>query len=264
MKKALYPFLVFCTSAVLAASPVAAPSIAAKELHITQISAVVETFRTALINKEKDKFLQLFIAGTIPWIGVIDGDDLVRIRKEQPGFKSPRANTGSTHVKFIEGIVASPIRQEEKFWNIKIDTDGNIATVNFDYSYHAGSIKTNWGKEAWQLVNTDAGWKINAVIYSIIVQPPPPRQEIILSAAKLAEFTGTFESMPGNPWTISIEGDRLAVQTGKNTFPLFAESANKFFEKSWGDTFEFVRDADGRVVHFIARAGEESSKWVRR
>lgn len=48
---------------------------------------MVETFGTALANKEKAKFLQLLIAGAIPWISVINGDDLVRIRKERPSFK---------------------------------------------------------------------------------------------------------------------------------------------------------------------------------
>ena len=50
-------------------------------------SAMVETFGTALANKEKAKFLQLLIAGAIPWISVINGDDLMRIRKERPSFK---------------------------------------------------------------------------------------------------------------------------------------------------------------------------------
>ena len=37
----------------------------------------------------------------------------------------------------------------------------------FDYSFHAGGRETNHGREAWQLVNTDDGWKIISVIYSV-------------------------------------------------------------------------------------------------
>jgi hypothetical protein len=39
--------------------------------------------------------------------------------------------------------------------------------VSFDYSFHANGVKANWGREMWQLVRTERGWKIFSVIYSI-------------------------------------------------------------------------------------------------
>lgn len=264
MKKMLLFFAALVSFACVAAPTNAVPVVANNDAHIQQIRAVVEAFRTSLINKDKETFLKLFLNDNVPWIGVTDGNDLVRIRKEQPGFKGQRASTGGNHVKFIEGIVASPIAQEEKFWNIRIDTDGNISTVNFDYSFHAGITKTNWGKEAWQLVNTDAGWKINSVIYSIIVNPPPPKKEIAVVPARLMDYIGTYEVKAGINMLITVEGNRLMVKMGKTEFPVFAEADDKFFEKTWGATMEFIRDAGGKVTRVIMAEGEEASTWIRR
>ncbi|MFT5163351.1 MAG: hypothetical protein ACI9FJ_001946, partial [Alteromonadaceae bacterium] len=36
--------------------------------------------------------------------------------------------------------------------------------------------KNNWGEEAWQLVKTDDGWKINSVVFSI-TENQEPRKE---------------------------------------------------------------------------------------
>jgi len=51
--------------------------------------------------------------------------------------------------------------------NLSIDTDGEIASVSFDYSYLTNTKMINWGKEQWQLVRTESGWKIFSVVYTI-------------------------------------------------------------------------------------------------
>jgi hypothetical protein len=57
-------------------------------------------------------------------------------------------------------------RNDEKFDNVRIDTDGEVAQVWFDYVFKRGDYAANWGKEAWQLVRTDAGGKIVSIIWS--------------------------------------------------------------------------------------------------
>ena len=41
------------------------------------------------------------------------------------------------------------------------------SAVSFDYVFYEAGKKTNWGKEMWQLVRTERGWKIFSVIYTI-------------------------------------------------------------------------------------------------
>ena len=142
--------------------------------HETQIRAVVEDFRTSIIAKDKTRFLALFHGMSIPWLAVYEDKSLAKIRERKADFpKADPLNTPGPD-QFIDFIVKEQQRLEEKFRNVRIQTDGQIANVYFDYSFHQGDYMTNFGKEAWQLVNTDHGWKINSVIYSVELNPQPP------------------------------------------------------------------------------------------
>lgn len=132
-----------------------------------QIEAVIEAFRTSIIEKDKAKFTALLFSEDIPWTSVVTEETLARMRKKKPEAKRVYPSVGKGTIEFIDSIVAEKEPQEEKFENVHIETDGSIASVWFDYSYHDGAKKTNWGKETWQLVRTDDGWKINSVIWSI-------------------------------------------------------------------------------------------------
>lgn len=110
---------------------------------------MIETFRTSLIKKDKETFLQLFLKDDITWTGV--------------------TTDGS-----IEMVANEPMPAEETFSNVRIDTDGEVAQVWFDYSFLDGSYRSNWGKESWQLARTEKGWKIAAVVWSQEINPVPP------------------------------------------------------------------------------------------
>ena len=166
----------FATSLSLSFCLFAAPAFSqstATTTSKTEIRKVVEEFRTSLIAKDKVRFLKLFLGESIPWVGVMDDASLKKIRAKHPD--TPRADP--LHgprlgpVPFIEGLAAEKESVEEKFSNIRIDTDGLVASVSFNYSFHMDKVKCNWGQEAWQLVKTDQGWKINSVIYSVTLNP---------------------------------------------------------------------------------------------
>jgi hypothetical protein len=141
---------------------------------VAAIHKVVEQFRTSIINKDKPTFTGLFFSDKpeeVTWQWVVDDVGLALIRKRKPDAHKAVRVPGENYLGFIDSIVkpgAKPV--EEKFSDIKIDTDGEVASVNFDYAFLAEGKETNWGREMWQLVRTDAGWKIISVIYS--VRPP--------------------------------------------------------------------------------------------
>lgn len=56
----------------------------------------------------------------------------------------------------------------------RIDTDGEVARVWFDYSFMVGNYKQDSGKDAWHLLRTDAGRKIASVVWSMDSNPAPP------------------------------------------------------------------------------------------
>jgi hypothetical protein len=95
-----------------------------------------------------------------------------RASLKDPKEPSPKI-ASNTPRKFIEKIVRAPDARTETFENVRIDTDGEMAQVLFDYSFMVGDYRNNWGKESWQMVRTEDGWKIAAVIWSAEENPEP-------------------------------------------------------------------------------------------
>ncbi|WP_313171473.1 YybH family protein [Massilia oculi] len=141
-----------------------------------QIEAIVEAFRVAIIEKDIDSFMKLFLHEDITWSGVMSDGSLARINAEikDPNAPRPMKYFNGKPRKFIEGIAKSPSRKEETFDSVHIDSDGDVAQVWFDYTFVEDGHKNNWGKESWQMVRTASGWKIAAVIWSMEDNPVPP------------------------------------------------------------------------------------------
>jgi hypothetical protein len=141
-----------------------------------QIESVIETLRTAIIKKDKDAFLKLFLKDDITWAGVTTDASLEMMyaNRPKPEMSRPKKFFNSTPRQFIDFVAKDPAKVEETFSNVRIDTDGEVALVWFDYTFMAGAYKENWGKESWQLVRTESGWKIAAVVWSQELNPVPP------------------------------------------------------------------------------------------
>ena len=161
-------------AALLAASLIAgcatAPSAPDTSRDRAAIAAVVESFRLALLNKDRKAYLDLFFASepaAIGWQSVVDDEVLARIRRERPQAIKARPRPDNNFVSLIDSVVASSAIEEERIERLQIDTDGEIASAAFDYTYLSGGRATNRGREMWQLVRTEQGWKIFSVIYTI-------------------------------------------------------------------------------------------------
>lgn len=137
------------------------------------IRDVVERFRTAIITRDKAGFLALFLPGTVAWESAIGDESLRRLRENRPQTQKVKPDPQHNPVSFIDGIVADAESSEEKFRNLRIDGDRDVASVVFDYSFHSGDRETNNGVEAWHLVRTEAGWRIVSVIWSMNLPPRP-------------------------------------------------------------------------------------------
>jgi ketosteroid isomerase-like protein len=137
---------------------------------VAELEQVIADFSDAIIKKDEAKFTNLFYSKTIPWLGV--------------NTKIPKGDTPSkdgllyaTHLGFIGWIASSTDQMEEKFWDIDIKTDGEIASIYFKYSFHINDYKANWGDEAWDLIKTADGWKIVSVLFSATYNPEPPKEK---------------------------------------------------------------------------------------
>jgi len=142
-----------------------------------KIEAVIKAFGKAIADKDKDGFMRLFLREDITWVGVYTDGSVARYRAslKDPQQATPKTE-GGTPRKFIESIARAPEARTETFENVRIDTDGEMAQVLFDYSFMVGDYRNNWGKESWQLVRTENGWKIAAVIWSAEENPVPRKK----------------------------------------------------------------------------------------
>jgi hypothetical protein len=151
-------------------SPLAHAAVPSPTAAKGDISQLVETFKAAIIAKDGKKLDTLFVAENSSWFSALDQASLDQMRAKKPDAKrfraEPDAYKGFT--KFV-GSTAHAI--EEKFDNVRIDTDGTVGSVYFDYVFLLDGKPTNHGNETWQVVRTDDGWKINAMLYSIILDP---------------------------------------------------------------------------------------------
>ena len=137
---------------------------------VAAIQDVVEKFRTSIIDKDKATFTSLFFSDKpeqVTWQFANDDARMVRIRKEKPEARKARHLPEVNHLTFIDSIVSSKNSSEEVFSNVRIDTDGEVGSVGFDYEFLSNGKQTNWGREMWHLVRTEGGWKIISVIWSI-------------------------------------------------------------------------------------------------
>lgn len=130
------------------------------------LRGVLETFRTSIIRKDKTAFLALFHKGSVVWQGV-DSDALVAKFRRRAGVEAKAAiDPARNPLSFIENIANEKDRSEERFDNVVIDTDGDIASITFDFVYLLNDRPINVGKESWHLVRSEDGWRIVSVIYS--------------------------------------------------------------------------------------------------
>jgi len=144
------------------------------------LNEIVKSFETSIINKDKSKFMSLFVEGTVSWIGVhteTDYENELKWANSKAGielkekigdkFREPAKYRHSTPEIFIDFIIDNIKQPREEISNVKVVSNGEVATIYFDYIFYDGDRKNNSGAENWQLINSGSGWKINAVNYSI-------------------------------------------------------------------------------------------------
>jgi hypothetical protein len=130
-----------------------------------QIQQLVDRFKGAIIAKDGNALHGMFLPGG-SWLQGVDKPSLDKVRAKQPDAQqfSP-----GNYEQFAKFIATAPKPVEETFNNVRIETDGIVGTVYFDYHFLVEGKSMNHGTETWQLVHTDTGWKISAMLYSAIL-----------------------------------------------------------------------------------------------
>ena len=135
----------------------------------SQIQQLVERFKGAIRAKDGETMHSLFLPGG-SWLQGLDKASLAKVRTREP---KARQFIPGNYEQFAKFVGSSPKPIEETFDNVRIETDGVVGTVYFDYRFLADGKVTNHGAETWQLVNTDDGWKISAMLFSVVLDDNP-------------------------------------------------------------------------------------------
>ena len=146
-----------------------------KEAH-NEIRKVINAFEQAILHKDKDTFLGLFVDPDAPMYGVVSPQTMI-LRKAGVEEINKRDNTNFIATRYwsssAKKLIALSSKNkgpvEERISNLRIHTDHNIASAYFDYELFKDNKKAHWGQETMQLIQTNQGWKIASVVYSITI-----------------------------------------------------------------------------------------------
>lgn len=128
-----------------------------------EINKVITRFQSALKRHDAKALDRLFLSDSDAWVTTLGDDTLITMRKKHPDAPHYKVGKRQSFLDFV-GSTKSPI--EETFHDVRIDTDGSVASVYFTFEFLMDEKVQNRGAETWQLLKTDDGWKISAMLYS--------------------------------------------------------------------------------------------------
>jgi hypothetical protein len=103
------------------------------------------------------------------------------------------------------------------------------------------------------------------------VRTPPQRKEFPVSPETLAAYAGTYVNAQDPKSSaletvLTVDNNRLMMKRQKQESPLTGESETYFFSRTADADrdFEFVKDGQGKVTHFIEYSNSTGVKWIRK
>lgn len=134
-----------------APAPAAPSSRAATADDERAIRAVLAEFMAAIEAKSAER------------LGALVMDPHILFTSPGPTFTG--VSTGG-FPGFLQFVTTTPDRIAERFRNVEITQDGDLAWALFDYEFVANDAVANYGVEAWQMLKRDGRWRIFSVVWT--------------------------------------------------------------------------------------------------
>jgi ketosteroid isomerase-like protein len=152
--------------ALLASVPAAAAEPPRWEVSAAErpaIEAVIERFRLAIIAKDGPALSDLLINSRIVFNQLANQAGIDETRKTDRHYDG-LGNSGFSG--FARAVTGAKVPIEERFYNVRIEQDGPLALVTFDFDYLEDGKVENRGLEHWMLRKIDGTWKIFSVVWT--------------------------------------------------------------------------------------------------
>ncbi|MFC4765086.1 hypothetical protein [Dyella koreensis] len=125
---------------------------------------LIDDFQKAIVAKDGKALSDMFLPSGGAWVTVLSDDTYARMKAKSPN--APRYKLGS-YTDFVQFVSTAKMPIEERFSHIRVETDGAVASVYFDFVFLEDAKENNRGSETWHVVKTDSGWKISSMTYSV-------------------------------------------------------------------------------------------------
>ena len=139
------------------------PVFASTAEDTVDVDHLIAAYHEAVIGHDAPRLSALFVPSGTAWFSVLSDDGLARVRAKTPD--APKLRPG-TMQGFVKMVGSSKARLDPRRSNLRITTDGTIASVTFDFRFFIDGKEENRGSESWQLVKAAEGWRIASIVYS--------------------------------------------------------------------------------------------------
>lgn len=152
---------VFCVST--SASQAAESQSAQRSTRATaEIEQLMAQYHQAVVSHDGARLASMFVdKGS--WFNVLSDAAYARAHAKSPAALKIRP---WSFQEFAKVVSSSHATMDPRHSDLRILTDGTIASVYFKYVFLIDGKPENQGSETWQLVKGSDGWKIAAITYS--------------------------------------------------------------------------------------------------
>lgn len=165
--KSFKPMSVLIAIAAIAFGPV--PVHASVREDTVDIDHLITAYHQAVVDHDGDRLAALFVPEGSAWFSALTDEGLRRAKARKPDV--PKLRPGSV-AAFTEMVASKANQLDPRHADLKIWSDGTIASVTFKFRFFIDGREENSGSESWQLVRGDDGWRIASIVYS---STPPAR-----------------------------------------------------------------------------------------
>ena len=128
----------------------------------TQIEQLMARYHRAVASHDGKRLASMFVdKGS--WFNVLSDAAYARARAKNPAALKVKP---WSFQEFAKVVSSSRTRLDPRHSDVRILTDGTIASVYFNFVFLIDGKPENRGSETWQLVKGNDGWKIAAITYS--------------------------------------------------------------------------------------------------